>query len=161
MWPYSTAIEKGQLGHDHRPSNDRCAVTALANSSDGSPPRRPWLTPAVQDRAGARTHTVADVVHLYYACQVVNWSKRADYIWSEHQTTTMQADEALADPDRVVLDPDPASRSGVSVRTIGYSAARGALVTVITVEEDNIVYGVNAWGSNPTDRRRYRERNTP
>jgi hypothetical protein len=58
-----------------------------------------------------------------------------------------------------VFDPDPASRSGVSVRTIGYSASLGGLVTVITVEEeDETIFGINAWPSNPTDERRYRER---
>jgi hypothetical protein len=67
-----------------------------------------------------------------------DWSERSEYIWTKHQTTVDQANEALADPDRIVLDPDPASRSGVSVRTIGYSVTRAALVTVITVEDDGI-----------------------
>lgn len=91
----------------------------------------------------------------------VDWSERAEYIWVKHQTTSVQADEALVDPDRVVVDPEPASLSGGSVRTIGYSPSRGGLVTVITVEESGIVCGINAWESNPADRRRYRERKTP
>jgi hypothetical protein len=89
----------------------------------------------------------------------VDWSERSEYIWTKHQTTVDQANEALADPDRVVLDPDPASLSGVSVRTIGYAASRHRLLTVLTVEEDGMTYGLNAWVSNPTDRRRYQERN--
>jgi hypothetical protein len=89
----------------------------------------------------------------------VDWSKRAEYIFAKHQTTVDQANEALADPDRVVLDPDPASHSGVSVRTIGYSPSRAALITVITVEEDGTVFGLNAWPSSPRDQRIYQERN--
>ena len=90
----------------------------------------------------------------------VDWSERSEYIWAKYQTTVDQANEALADPDRVVLDPDPASRSGVSVRTIGYSPTRGELLTVLTVGEDSVVYGINAGESNPTDQRRYRERSS-
>jgi hypothetical protein len=90
----------------------------------------------------------------------VDWSERSEYIWAKHQTTVDQANEALPDPDRVVLDPDPASRSGVSVRTIGYSPTRGELLTVLTVGEDGVVYGINAWESNPTDQCRYRERSS-
>lgn len=88
----------------------------------------------------------------------VDWNERSEYIWAKHQVTVEQANEALADPARLMLTPDPASRSGVSSRTIGYSPDRAALVTVITVEEDGTVYGINAWESNQTDQRRYRER---
>jgi len=55
------------------------------------------------------------------------------------------------------IDPDPASKSGRSVRTIGYSASAGGLVTVITLIDDGVTYGVNAWRSNNTDIRRYGE----
>jgi len=89
----------------------------------------------------------------------VDWSKRAEYIFAKHQTTVDQANEALTDPDRVVLDPDPASRSGASVRTIGYSPGRDDLLTVLTVEEDGTVFGLNAWTSNGRDQRLYNERN--
>jgi hypothetical protein len=60
-------------------------------------------------------------------------------------------------PDAVRIDPDPASRSGRSVRTVGYSTKAGHLVTVITVEEAGITYGVNGWKSNEIDTRRYQE----
>ncbi len=48
-----------------------------------------------------------------------DWSHRGDYI-GKHGVDPVEADEAMADPDRVVLKPDPASRSGRGVRIIGY-----------------------------------------
>jgi hypothetical protein len=66
-------------------------------------------------------------------------------------------DLRVEDPDALRIDPDPASRSGRSVRTIGSSSSAGHLVTVITVEEAGIIYGVNGWKSNEIDIRRYRE----
>ncbi|BBZ00803.1 hypothetical protein MCHIJ_02400 [Mycolicibacterium chitae] len=84
----------------------------------------------------------------------VDWSKRGEYIAKRRMTPAI-ADEALTDPARLVQDPDPASKSGVSVRTIGYSPSFGALVTVITVEEAGTVFGINAWPSNDTDSRKY------
>lgn len=50
-----------------------------------------------------------------------------------------------------------ASRSGRSVRTIGYSPSAGCLLSVITVTEGDVIYGVNSWKSNDIDIRRYRE----
>lgn len=66
------------------------------------------------------------------------------------------ADEAVADPNRLVIDPDPASVSGRTVRIVGWSHSLGALVTVIVLPEGGITWGVNAWRSNSTDQRRYR-----
>ena len=67
------------------------------------------------------------------------------------------ANEALNDPDALRIDPDPASKSGRSVRTIGYSSQASCLISVITVEEAGVTYGINGWKSNETDTRRYRE----
>ena len=74
-----------------------------------------------------------------------------------HGVEAEWADEALHDPDALRIAPDPSSRSGRSVRTIGYSPSAGCLLTVITVTEGAITYGVNGWRSNDTDIRRYRE----
>ncbi|GFG71170.1 transposase [Mycolicibacter senuensis] len=84
----------------------------------------------------------------------VDWSKRGEYIAKRGMTPAI-ANEALADPDALVQVPDPASQSGVSDRTIGYSPTFGVLITVITVEDDGVVYGVNAWPSNRADTRKY------
>lgn len=72
-----------------------------------------------------------------------------------HGVSLEQANEALADPDVVVFDPDYASQSGRSVRTIGWSSSAGRLLTVITVAEAGVVYGVNGWPANDADTRRY------
>jgi hypothetical protein len=84
----------------------------------------------------------------------IDWSIRGEYIAKRNMTPAI-ANEALTDPNALVLNPDPASRSGASVRTIGHSATYGGLVTVITVDEDGAVYGVNAWPSNDVDTRKY------
>ncbi len=74
-----------------------------------------------------------------------------------HGVTGEHADEALADPDALVFDPDYASQSGCSVRTIGWSSTAGQLLTVITVTEDGVTYGVNGWPANDIDARHYRD----
>jgi uncharacterized DUF497 family protein len=68
-----------------------------------------------------------------------------------------EADEAVSDPERIVIDPDYNSTSGRSVRIIGFSPTLDDLLTVIVVNEGNVVYGVNAWRSNSRDRRIYEE----
>ncbi len=49
-----------------------------------------------------------------------------------HGVSVEQADEALADPDAVMFDPDYASQSGRSARTIEWSPSAGRLLAVIT-----------------------------
>ncbi len=49
-----------------------------------------------------------------------------------------------------------ASVSGLSVRSIGWSSSGGRLLTVITVTEDGVVYGVNGWPANDVDTSRYK-----
>lgn len=65
------------------------------------------------------------------------------------------ANEAYADEARVVFDPDYASKTGRSVRTIGYSPTAGFVITVITVMDDGHLWGVNAWKANEKDIRAY------
>jgi len=77
-------------------------------------------------------------------CPEVDWSYRADYIRERHGIEVEWANEALGDPDALRIAPDPASRSGRSVRTIGYSPQAGCLVTVITVDEEGVTYGSTA-----------------
>ena len=74
-----------------------------------------------------------------------------------HGVEVAWANEAFQDPGALRIVPDPASRSGRSIRTIGYSPTAGCLLTVITVTEGDVIYGVNSWKSNDIDIRRYRE----
>ncbi|QQG99541.1 transposase [Mycobacteroides chelonae] len=86
----------------------------------------------------------------------VDWSKRGEYI-AKHGTTPAQADEALGDPECVVLDPDPASKSGASRRVIGYSTTAQAVIAVILTDFEGVTYGVNAWEASDRDKRLYRQ----
>jgi uncharacterized DUF497 family protein len=79
-----------------------------------------------------------------------DWSHRRDYI-ATHGVSPAEADEAIADPDRIVLDPDPASKSGRGVRIIGYSTTAQAVLTVIVLDDEGITVGVNAWNANQKD----------
>ena len=84
-----------------------------------------------------------------------DWSHRGDYIVERHGVTPVEANEALLDPDRIVIDPDYNSTSGLSVRIIGSSHTADDLITVIVLTEAGVTYGVNAWRSNSRDRRIY------
>jgi hypothetical protein len=85
----------------------------------------------------------------------VDWSHRATHMYDRHGVTTAQANEALEDPDRVVIDPDYNSVSGGGVRIIGFSPLAMDVLTVIVVEEDGVEYGASAWPSNNKDRNIY------
>lgn len=85
----------------------------------------------------------------------VDWTHGAAHMQANHGITATVADEALGDPDRVVIDPDYNSRSGQSVRIIGFSTTADELITVIVVVDDGVEYGANGWASNTKDRRIY------
>ncbi|MBO1031314.1 BrnT family toxin [Tessaracoccus sp. Y36] len=86
----------------------------------------------------------------------IDWRHRGEYI-SKHGLTPDVADEAFADPNRLAIDPDPSSDSGRTIRVIGWSSTTSMLITVIVLPDEGITWGVNAWPSNSTDQRRYRE----
>jgi uncharacterized DUF497 family protein len=87
----------------------------------------------------------------------VDWSKRGEYMQRKHGITPQVADDALADPNRIVIDPDYNSTSGESVRIIGFSTITDAIVTVIVLQHDGTEYGVNGWSANEKDCRIYNE----
>ena len=86
-----------------------------------------------------------------------DWSHRGDYIVKRHDVVSAVANEALLDPERIVIDPDYNSTSGRSVQIIGFSKTVDDLITVIVLIDDGVTYGVNAWRPNARDRRIYRE----
>ncbi len=96
---------------------------------------------------------------MYYKVHVgdVNWAYRAKYMLVRHGIESNWADEALNDPNALRITPDPSSKSGRSIRTIGFSPSARCFLTLITVDEDAITYGVNGWSSNETDCKRYRK----
>ena len=56
----------------------------------------------------------------------------------------------------MTFDPDYASDTGLSVRTIGWSDSAGFLIAVITVrDEDHRLWGATAFRANTTDERHY------
>lgn len=85
----------------------------------------------------------------------VDWSQRGAYMKRKHGITPAIADEALEDPNRIVIDPDYNSASGKSVRIIGFSVSADDVITVIVLENDETEYGVNGWTANEKDRRFY------
>ena len=74
-----------------------------------------------------------------------DWSKRGGHMQDAHGITPEIADEALEDPNRVVIAPDYNSESGRSVRIIGFSVTADDVITVIVLENDGTEYGVNGW----------------
>ena len=87
----------------------------------------------------------------------VDWSHGATHMQTNHGITPEVANEAFGDPNRVVIDPDYNSRSGKSVRIIGFSTTADDIITVIVVAEDGVEYGANGWVSNANDRRIYND----
>src|SRR5689334_21129756 len=85
----------------------------------------------------------------------VDWSHRGAYMQRKHGISPAIANEALEDPNRVVIDPDYNSESGRSARIIGFSVAADDVITVIVLEDDGIEYGVNGWTANAKDRGLY------
>lgn len=69
-----------------------------------------------------------------------------------HGATVEQAEQALADPARVIFEPDYASKSGSSVRIIGYSETAGRVLTVIVViDDEGKEWGGSSWPANAKD----------
>lgn len=60
--------------------------------------------------------------------------------------------EAAADPNRIVRDPDPVSRTE-AVRIVGYSSGAGFVLTVIVDPADGA--GITAWKTSGADLRAY------
>ena len=103
---------------------------------------------------------IATRITMHYTDVVpesADWAHGAAHMWDAHRISPLEADEALADPMRVVITPDYNSISGRTARTIGRSRAASDLLSIITLEDGGITYGVNGWRSNTRDRRLYQE----
>jgi hypothetical protein len=86
-----------------------------------------------------------------------DWLHRGAYIVEKHSVTPAQANAALRDPNRVLIEPDYNSRSGLTARVLGLESELGAVVTVILLQQHGVTHGVNAWISNRRDQKIYEE----
>ncbi len=77
---------------------------------------------------------------------------------TKHGVVPTEAKEALMDPQRVILDPDPSSISGQGTRVVGHTRT-GRLLSVLVLKMSGVLYGVNGWDANARDARSYHQRN--
>lgn len=85
----------------------------------------------------------------------IDWSHAEDHMWRRHRVLVAWAREAWTDPFALVLDPDPSSRSGVSLRVIGYSRTARTVLVVVAVRGDESFVVASAWQANTSHLRRY------
>jgi uncharacterized DUF497 family protein len=95
------------------------------------------------------------VLRIGVPYQKADWSHRREHV-ADKGLTVEQADEALDDPERLVIDPDPRSVTGDSIRIIGYSNTAQEVLTVVVVIHDGQVCGATAWRANKHELRLYR-----
>lgn len=87
----------------------------------------------------------------------IDWSFAGEHMWSRHLILTSWAQEAVRDRCRLILDPDPASCSGASMRIIGYSPGADMVLVVIIVKFQRRYFAASAWRANESQTRHYRE----
>lgn len=68
-----------------------------------------------------------------------------------------EAQEAIEDVGAVGFEPDPASKSGLTGRVVGYSRSRLQILCVIVLPAEGTYEDIDAWPANSTYRRIYRE----
>lgn len=59
---------------------------------------------------------------------------------AKHGLTPDLADEAWIDPNRLVINPDPSSVSGRTIRVVGWSITLARIVTVIALPDGDVVW---------------------
>jgi uncharacterized DUF497 family protein len=77
---------------------------------------------------------------------------------AKHGVAPTEANEAVADLQRVILDPDPSSISGKGIRVVGQTS-NGRLLSVLLLNMSGVLYGVNGWDANARDARIYNHHN--
>jgi len=66
--------------------------------------------------------------------------------------------EVVADPDRLVDEPDPKSAQANSVRIVGYSLTAQVVVTVVALRDRaGVLHGASAWKTSGAPLRQYLE----
>ncbi len=90
----------------------------------------------------------------------VDWTYGAEHMWDRHRVSVREATEAANDPDALLFDPDPKSRSGSSARLLGYSSTARTVLVLILVDRDDRPgswWGAAGWPASIDDRQRYRQ----
>ena len=90
----------------------------------------------------------------------MEWEHGEVHMANVHKVSVAEANEALADVDAQLFDPDPKSTSSASARLLGYSGTAETVLVVILVHREDrpgAWWGANGWRANSTDRRTYRE----
>lgn len=89
----------------------------------------------------------------------IEWHPDAvEHMRQRHGVTPEAAEEAMNDPHALMRSSDPASRSKMSDRYVGWSATREEVLVVIVVRYNGRLYGGNAWPANEAHRKLYDER---
>ena len=90
-------------------------------------------------------------------CTAASIERRSQRTGEPEQNIVVEwVNEGYLDEPAVTFDPDYASDTCLSVRTIGWSDSAGLLITVITVrDENNHLSGATAFRANSTDERHY------
>ena len=86
----------------------------------------------------------------------IDWSFAVEHMWSRHMILLTWAQEAVRDINRLTLSPDPVSRSGSSIRIIGYSPRADLVLAVIIVEFEGRYFAASAWKANKSQARQHR-----
>jgi hypothetical protein len=99
----------------------------------------------------------------------IDWHYRGEYIRTRSRRRPGDFDvepewatEAASDENRKIAAPDPSSKTGQTIRVLGYSQAVNRVLVVILrpknlPDVDGSWWGVNAWAASSTAMRRYQE----
>lgn len=131
-----------EQGHDSHDRTRRAGAPCPAGQRDLSgieqqhdaPTHRRWVR-FVSSVAGP-DKGLAYVIHTSYSLAMtpMEWHPEAVvHMWKIHGVSVTEAEEVYTDVERVVLSPDPDSKSGLSDRVIGYSTTRGEVMVLIVV----------------------------
>ena len=104
---------------------------------------------------------------MHYMIGPIDWSPLAGH--SDNRSERHHGDtnipvpwavEASEDSNAALIDPDYNSKSGASMRLIGWSHKAGFLISVIIVRFEGGLFAASAWKSNGKDRKLYEEGGT-
>ncbi len=85
----------------------------------------------------------------------IDWTFAEEHMWSSHMIVAPWVIEGAQDPRRLVVNPDPASHSGTSLRVLGFSPSAGRVLAVVLVRHEGQLFAASAWLANTTQTRRY------